>query len=153
LRRNKFLPRCIMMNGQGFYLEDLKIGMTASYAKTVTEADVVLFAGISGDTNPVHLNEEFAKETMFQGRIAHGMLSASFISTVLGTKLPGPGAIYLSQNLKFKAPVRAGDTVSATATITDIVTEKKRVVMQTTCSVRNQVVLEGEAVVMVPARG
>jgi len=140
------------MNGQGYFLEDLKVGMTASYAKTVTEADVVLFAGISGDTNPVHLNEEFAKETMFQGRIAHGMLSASFISTVLGTKLPGPGAIYLSQNLKFKAPVRPGDTVSATATITDIVPEKKRVVMQTTCSVRNQVVLEGEAVVMVPAR-
>ena len=73
------------MNGQGYYLEDLKVGMTASYAKTVTEADVVLFAGVSGDTNPVHLNEEFAKETMFQGRIAHGMLSASFISTVLGT--------------------------------------------------------------------
>jgi 3-hydroxybutyryl-CoA dehydratase len=140
------------MNGQGYYLEDLKVGMTASYAKTVTETDVVLFAGISGDTNPVHLNEEFAKETMFQGRIAHGMLSASFISTVLGTKLPGPGSIYLSQNLKFKAPVRAGDTVSATATITDIVTEKKRVVMQTTCTVRNQIVLEGEAIVMVPAR-
>jgi len=142
-----------MMNGHGFFLEDLKVGMTASYAKTVTEADVVLFAGISGDTNPVHLNEEFAKETMFQGRIAHGMLSASFISTVLGTKLPGPGAIYLSQNLKFKAPVRTGDTVSATATITDIVPEKKRVVMQTVCLVRNQVVLEGEAIVMVPARG
>ena len=140
------------MNGQGYFLEDLKVGMSASYAKTVTEADVVLFAGISGDTNPVHLNEEFAKETMFQGRIAHGMLSASFISTVLGTKLPGPGAIYLSQNLKFKSPVRPGDTVSATATITDIVPEKKRVVMQTTCSVRNQVVLEGEAIVMVPAR-
>lgn len=140
------------MNDQGYYLEDLKVGMTASYAKTVTEADVVLFAGVSGDTNPVHLNEEFAKETMFQGRIAHGMLSASFISTVLGTKLPGPGCIYLSQNLKFRAPVRSGDTVSATATITDIVPDKKRVVMQTVCSVRNQVVIEGEAVVMVPAR-
>jgi 3-hydroxybutyryl-CoA dehydratase len=140
------------MNEQGYYLEDLKVGMSASYAKTVTEADVVLFAGVSGDTNPVHLNEEFAKETMFQGRIAHGMLSASFISTVLGTKLPGPGCIYLSQNLKFRAPVRSGDTVSATATITDIVPDKKRVVMQTVCSVRNQVVIEGEAVVMVPAR-
>ena len=140
------------MNDQGYYLEDLKVGMTASYAKTVTEADVVLFAGVSGDTNPVHLNEEFAKETMFQGRIAHGMLSASFISTVLGTKLPGPGCIYLSQNLKFRAPVRSGDTVSATATITDIVPDKKRVVMQTVCSVRNQVVIEGEAIVMVPAR-
>lgn len=141
-----------MMNDQGYYLEDLKVGMTASYAKTVTEADVVLFAGVSGDTNPVHLNEDFAKETMFQGRIAHGMLSASFISTVLGTKLPGPGCIYLSQNLKFRAPVRSGDTVSATATITDIVRDKKRVVMQTVCSVRNQVVIEGEAIVMVPAR-
>ena len=140
------------MNDQGYYLEDLKVGMSASYAKTVTEADVVLFAGVSGDTNPVHLNEEFAKETMFQGRIAHGMLSASFISTVLGTKLPGPGCIYLSQNLKFRAPVRSGDTVSATATITDIVPDKKRVVMQTVCSVRNQVVIEGEAIVMVPAR-
>lgn len=140
------------MNDQGYYLEDLKVGMSASYAKTVTEADVVLFAGVSGDTNPVHLNEEFAKETMFQGRIAHGMLSASFISTVLGTKLPGPGCIYLSQNLKFRAPVRSGDTVSATATITDIVPDKKRVVMQTVCSVRNQIVIEGEAVVMVPAR-
>ncbi len=140
------------MNEQGYYLEDLKVGMSASYAKTVTEADVVLFAGVSGDTNPVHLNEEFAKETMFHGRIAHGMLSASFISTVLGTKLPGPGCIYLSQNLKFRAPVRSGDTVSATATITDIVPDKKRVVMQTVCSVRNQVVIEGEAIVMVPAR-
>ena len=140
------------MNDQGYYLEDLKVGMSASYAKTVTEADVVLFAGVSGDTNPVHLNEEFAKETMFQGRIAHGMLSASFISTVLGTKLPGPGCSYLSQNLKFRAPVRSGDTVSATATITDIVPDKKRVVMQTVCSVRNQIVIEGEAVVMVPAR-
>jgi 3-hydroxybutyryl-CoA dehydratase len=136
----------------GYYLEDLKVGMSAHYAKTVTDADVVLFAGISGDTNPVHLNEEFAKETMFHGRIAHGMLSASFISTVLGTKLPGPGCIYLSQNLKFRAPVRSGDTVEARATITSIVPEKKRVVMETTCRVGNQVVLEGEAIVMVPAR-
>ena len=140
------------MNGHGYYLEDLKVGMTACYARTVTDADVVLFAGISGDTNPVHLNEEFAKETLFQGRIAHGMLSASFISTVLGTKLPGPGCIYVSQNLTFRAPVRSGDTVSATATITDIVLDKKRVVMQTVCSVRDKVVLEGEAVVLVAAR-
>jgi 3-hydroxybutyryl-CoA dehydratase len=140
------------MNGHGYYLEDLKVGMTASYARTVTEADVALFAGISGDTNPVHLNEEFAKETLFQGRIAHGMLSASFISTVLGTKLPGPGCIYVSQNLKFRAPVRSGDTVSATATIIDIVLEKKRVVMETICLVKEKVVLEGEAVVLVAAR-
>ena len=94
----------------GYYLEDLAPGMTALYAKTVTDADVVLFAGISGDVNPVHLNQEFADRTMFRGRIAHGMLTASFISTVIGTKLPGPGCIYVSQNLKFKAPVRVNVT-------------------------------------------
>src|SRR5215813_14647427 len=98
---------------RGRYVDEIDAGMTAVFTKTVTEADIVLFAGISGDTNPVHLDEDFAKSTMFKGRIAHGMLSASFISTVFGTKLPGPGAIYVSQNLKFKAPVRIGDTVTA----------------------------------------
>jgi 3-hydroxybutyryl-CoA dehydratase len=136
----------------GLYLEDLKVGMTAVYAKTVTEADIVMFAGISGDINPVHLNHEFASETMFEGRIAHGMLSASFISTVIGTKLPGPGAIYLSQNLKFKAPVRAGDTVQARTTITEIIPDKRRVAMRTVCSVADKVVIEGDALVMVPSR-
>ncbi len=136
----------------GLYLEDLKVGMTALYAKTVTEADIVMFAGISGDINPVHLNHEFASETMFEGRIAHGMLSASFISTVIGTKLPGPGAIYLSQNLKFKAPVRAGDTVQARTTITEIMPDKRRVAMRTVCTVADKVVIEGDALIMVPAR-
>ncbi len=136
----------------GLYLEDLKVGMTAVYAKTVTEADIVMFAGISGDINPVHLNHEFAAETMFEGRIAHGMLSASFISTVIGTKLPGPGAIYLSQNLKFKAPVRAGDTVQARTTITEIIPEKRRVAMSTICTVADKVVIEGDAVIMVPVK-
>ena len=136
----------------GLYLDDLKVGMTAVYAKTVTEADIVMFAGISGDINPVHLNHEFASETMFEGRIAHGMLSASFISTVIGTKLPGPGAIYLSQNLKFKAPVRAGDTVQARTTITEIVPDKRRVAMRTVCSVGDKIVIEGDALVMVPVR-
>ncbi|MCK6449481.1 MAG: MaoC family dehydratase [Alphaproteobacteria bacterium] len=136
----------------GYYLDDLKVGMTAVYAKTITDADIVLFAGISGDINPVHLNHEFASETMFEGRIAHGMLSASFISTVIGTKLPGPGAIYLSQTLKFKAPVRAGDTVQARTTITEVVPEKRRVAMRTVCSVGDKVVIEGDALVMVPAR-
>ena len=140
------------MNGQGYFLEDLKVGMSASYAKTVTEADVVLFAGISGDTNPVHLNEEFAKETMFQGRIAHGMLSASFISTVLGTKLPGPGAIYLSQNLKFKAPVRPGDTVKATVTVKEIDLARGRVSLSTVCTVKDTVVIEGDALVKPTSR-
>jgi 3-hydroxybutyryl-CoA dehydratase len=118
----------------------------------LTEADIVLFAGISGDTNPVHINEEFAAGTMFSGRIAHGMLTASFISTVIGTKLPGPGAIYLSQSLRFKAPVRVGDTLWARATVTELVPEKRRASLATTVTVRDKIVLEGEAVVMVPQR-
>lgn len=137
----------------GHYIEELSVGMSASFAKTVTEADIVLFAGVSGDTNPVHLNAEYAAGTMFKSRIAHGMLSAGFISAVLGTKLPGPGAIYMSQSLKFKAPVRIGDTVTATAEITEVIAEKKRVVMKTVCTVAGAVVLEGEAMLMVPARG
>ena len=138
---------------EGYCIEDLSVGMTASFAKTVTEADIVLFAGISGDTNPVHINQEYAATTMFQGRIAHGMLTVGFISAVLGTKLPGPGCIYISQTLKFKAPVRSGDTVTARATITEVIPEKRRVIMRTVCTVGDTVVLEGEAMLMVPSRG
>ncbi len=145
--------RQILKDNEGHCIEDLAVGMTASFAKTVTEADIVLFAGISGDTNPVHLNQEYASGTMFQGRIAHGMLSAGFISAVLGTKLPGPGCIYMSQNLKFKAPVRAGDTVTARATVTELIPEKRRVVVRTVCTVGETVVIEGEALLMVPSRG
>ena len=101
------------MSEHGLYLEDLEEGMSAVFGKTITDADILMFAGVSGDTNPVHLNEEFACGTAFKGRIAHGMLTASLISTVIGTKLPGPGCIYVAQNLKFMAPVRAGDTVRA----------------------------------------
>jgi 3-hydroxybutyryl-CoA dehydratase len=136
----------------GYFLEDIFIGQTAVYAKTVTEADVVLFAGISGDTNPVHLNDDFANTTQFKGRIAHGILTASFISTVLGTRLPGPGCIYLSQNLKFKAPVRIGDTVQARVTVTEVVTEKRRVLVKTVVSVGDTVVIDGDAMLMVPSR-
>jgi 3-hydroxybutyryl-CoA dehydratase len=136
----------------GYYLEDLQVGMTDSYAKTVTDADIVMFAGISGDTNPVHLNQDFAEGTMFKGRIAHGMLSASFISTVLGTRLPGPGCIYLSQTLNFKAPVKVGDTVVARATVTEVDQEKKRVKIATTCTVGDTVVVDGEATLMVSRR-
>ena len=95
----------------GYYLEDLSEGMSAAFGKTVTDADVLMYAGVSGDTNPVHLNEEFALETPFHGRIAHGMLTAGLISTVFGTKLPGPGCIYVSQTLRFLAPVRVGETL------------------------------------------
>jgi 3-hydroxybutyryl-CoA dehydratase len=136
----------------GYSIEDLSVGMTAYYARTVTEADVVLFAGISGDSNPVHMNELYAARTMFKGRIVHGMLSASFISTAIASKLPGPGSIYLSQNLKFRAPVRAGDTVEARITVTEIIPDKNRVALKTVCSVGDKVVIEGEAVVMVPGR-
>ena len=118
----------------------------------MTEADVVLFAGISGDNNPVHLNDEFAATTQFKGRIAHGILTASFISTVLGTRLPGPGCIYMSQNLKFKAPVRIGDTVQARVTVTEVMTEKRRVLLKTVVSVGETVVIEGDATLMVPSR-
>jgi len=137
----------------GYYLEDLSVGMSASYAKTVTEADVILFAGISGDDNPVHINEEFAAETMFKGRIAHGMFSAALISAVLGTRLPGPGCIYISQEMKFKAPVRIGDTVTATATVKEVNTERRRVILETVCTVKGKMVLDGEAVLMVNSRG
>jgi 3-hydroxybutyryl-CoA dehydratase len=137
---------------QGLYLEDLEIGMTAIYSKTVTDADVVLFAGITGDSNPLHMDSEFAKETLFKGRIAHGMLTASFISTVLGTKLPGPGCIYVSQNLKFRAPVRIGDTVRSRVTQTEIDKEKGRATFETNCTVGNVAVITGEAILMVQRR-
>src|SRR5437899_232208 len=128
---------------RGKYLDEITEGMTAVFSKTVTEADIVLFAGISGDTNPVHLDEEFAKPTMFKGRIAHGMLTAGFISAVFGTKLPGPGCIYLSQNLKFKAPVRIGDTVLARVTATTVDRDKGRVTFATTAHVGNTLVMDG----------
>jgi 3-hydroxybutyryl-CoA dehydratase len=137
------------MAEHGFYLEDLSVGMTAVFGKTVTEADIMMFAGVSGDTNPVHLNEEFACGTAFEGRIAHGMLTASFISTVIGTKLPGPGCIYLSQSLKFLAPVRVGDTVKAVVEIVGIDADRKRITMDTKCLVGDKPVLAGEALIMV----
>jgi len=136
----------------GLYFEDLEEGMRGAYAKTITDADVITFAGISGDTNPVHLNHEFASETMFEGQIAHGMLTASFISTVIGTKLPGPGCIYVSQNLRFKAPVKVGDTVTATCTVSKMIPEKRMIEMETVCSVGGKPVLDGQAMILVPSR-
>jgi 3-hydroxybutyryl-CoA dehydratase len=136
----------------GYFIEDLEEGMSAAFGKTITDADILMFAGISGDTNPVHLNEEFAAGTAFQGRIAHGMLTASLISTVLGTKLPGPGCIYLNQTLKFVAPVRSGDTVRAEVTIKSVDRERRRCVFETLCKVGGKNVLEGEAIMMVPRR-
>ncbi len=136
----------------GYFFEDLEVGMTAVYARTIGPADLVMFAGISGDTNPMHLNEEYAAATMFQGTIAHGFLSSSFISTVIGTRLPGPGCIYVSQSLKFKAPVRPGDTVTARATITELDSGRNRTTLRTLCTVGDTVVIDGEAVVLVPSQ-
>ena len=136
----------------GYYLEDLEVGMTDVFTKTVTETDIVTFAGISGDTNPVHLDALFAQGTIFKERIAHGLLSASFISAVLGTRMPGPGCIYLSQSLNFRAAVKIGDTVLARATISSIDPEKKRVSISTVCSVADRIVVEGEALLMVASR-
>ena len=136
----------------GFYFEDLEEGMTDVFAKTITDADIIDFAGVSGDTNPLHLNHEFASGTIFKGRIAHGMLTASLISTVIGTKLPGPGCIYVSQNLRFKAPVRTGDTVTATCMVTKLIPEKRLVELSTMCTVADKPVVEGDATILVPSR-
>lgn len=128
---------------------DIKVGDTASMAKTVTEYDVYTYAGITGDFNPVHINAEFAKTTMFKERIAHGMLTAGFISALLGTTLPGANTIYLSQELAFKAPVKIGDTVTATVEVVEKIESKHRLVLKTT--VVNQagtLVLDGKATVL-----
>ncbi|WP_081686730.1 MaoC family dehydratase [Chitinilyticum litopenaei] len=136
----------------GIYYEDLSVGLMAEYRKTITETDVVLFAGLTGDNNPMHIDEEFAAETRFGGRIIHGMLTASMLSSVIGMKLPGPGCIYMSQNLRFIKPVKIGDTVSAQATVLELYPEKQRVKLLTECYVRGVKVLEGDALVWVPAR-
>jgi 3-hydroxybutyryl-CoA dehydratase len=135
-----------------YYIEDLQLNLTAEYRKTLTETDVILFAGISGDNNPMHIDEEYAANTRFGGRIAHGMLSASLISTVIGTRLPGPGAIYMGQNLKFLKPVKIGDTVTALVTVLEVLQDKQRVRLQTECWVKSEKVIDGDALVWVPRR-
>jgi len=136
----------------GYFFEDLSVGLSASLGKTITEADILMFAAVSMDTNPVHLNAEIAAESVFKQRIAHGMLSAGLISAVLGTQLPGPGTIYMGQTLRFRAPVKIGDTVTATAEVTALDAEKKRVTLKTVCTVAGKVVIEGEATVLAPSR-
>ena len=136
---------------KGKSIKELEIGESASFTKTITEADVVNYAGVTGDFNPAHINEEYAKNTMFKGRIAHGMLGAGLISTVLGTKLPGPGAIYVSQEVNFTAPVKINDTITAEVEVIEKNEEKNRVIMKTTCSnQKEKVVIEGKAILMPP---
>jgi 3-hydroxybutyryl-CoA dehydratase len=135
-----------------YTIDQLKPGMSESFTKIVSEHDIVLFGEVSGDTNPVHFDEDFAKTTIFKGRIAHGVLTASYISTVLGMKMPGPGTIFMSLTTRFKGPVRIGDTVTATCTVRDVVPEKRRVTLDCVCKVGETVVVEGEALVMAPAK-
>jgi 3-hydroxybutyryl-CoA dehydratase len=136
----------------GYTFEALKVGMEATISRTITETDLRNFSGVSGDTNPMHLNEEFAKQTPFGGCIVHGMLTASLISAAIGTKLPGPGCIYMSQTLKFMAPVHVGDTVYAVVRVKELIAAKQRVILDTKCYVRQEVVIDGEAIIKVPPR-
>jgi 3-hydroxybutyryl-CoA dehydratase len=135
----------------GKTIQELNIGDTAEFSKTVSETDIYQFAGITGDFNPAHMNEEYAKKTFFKTRIAHGMLSAGFISTVIGTKLPGTGSIYIQQDLSFLAPVRIGDTITARAEVIEIMEGKNRVRLKTVCvNQEGTQVINGEAVVSPP---
>jgi 3-hydroxybutyryl-CoA dehydratase len=138
--------------GKTHYFEDLKVGQEASKTHTVTEADIVAFANVSGDHNPVHIDAAYAAKTMFKERIAHGMLSAGYISAVFGMQLPGPGAIYMSQSLSFRGPVKIGDTVVTTVKIIELVPDKKRAKFECTCVVNDKPVLMGEALLMVPSK-
>ncbi|QKE27327.1 enoyl-CoA hydratase [Arcobacter acticola] len=131
-------------------IEDIKEGMEASYSQTITDADVKTFAGMSGDHNPVHVNDEYAANSRWERRIAHGMISASFFSGLMGTKLPGIGCVWVSQTLKFLKPVYIGDTVTAKVIVRDIDLERRRVFLRTVCSVKGEIVIDGEAEAFVP---
>jgi 3-hydroxybutyryl-CoA dehydratase len=135
-----------------YCIEDLAVGMESSLSKTVSAADINAFAEVSGDRNPVHLDAEYAATTMFKERIAHGMLSAAYISAIFGMQMPGPGAIYMSQTLQFRAPVKIGDTVVSTVKVTELIPEKKRVKFACECTVNGSPVVLGEAMLMVPSR-
>lgn len=133
-------------------IEDIEIGMSRSLRKIITDRDIELFAEVSTDHNPVHLDDDYARDTIFEGRIAHGMLTAGLISAVIGEQLPGHGTVYLGQTLKFLAPVRPGDMVEAVVTVTDMDIAKRRVTMNTHCAIDGKQVLKGEAIVLAPSR-
>ena len=135
-----------------YYIDDLKPGMSESFTRTVTEADIQKFGEVSGDMNPAHFDEAYAATTPFNTRIAHGVLSASYISTVLGMKMPGPGTIFMQLLTRFKAPVKIGETIVTMCTVREMVPEKRRVTFDCVCKVGDTVVVEGEALVMAPSR-
>lgn len=134
------------------YIDDIEVGLTRSVTKEVTDKDIEMFAEVSTDHNPVHLDDEYAKGTMFKGRIAHGMMTAGLISAVIGEQLPGHGTVYMGQTLKFMAPVRPGDVVTAEVEVIEVIHEKRRVKMATRCLVDGKPVLTGEATVLAPSR-
>jgi 3-hydroxybutyryl-CoA dehydratase len=136
----------------GYAFEDLQVGQTASMGKTITDADILLFAAVSLDTNPVHMDAEAAATSVFKERVAHGMLSAGLISAVMGTRLPGYGTVYLEQTLRFRRPVRIGDTVTATVEVTSLDAAKRQATLRTVCKARGKVVIDGEAVVLPRSR-
>ena len=138
--------------GKTKFFEDLSVGQEASMSRTVGEADIVAYAALSGDYNPVHLDRDYAAQTIFKERIAHGILSAGYISALFGMQLPGPGAIYISQTLNFKGPVKIDDHVVTTVKLVELIPEKRRAKFDCVCSVAGKAVLTGEAVLMVPAR-
>ena len=131
-------------------IEEIKIGMEVSYSQTITDSDVKEFAGVSGDRNPVHMDEEYAEHSRYKKRIAHGLMSASYFSALFGTKIPGEGCVYVAQSLRFKRPVYLGDTVTATVIVKEINLEKSRVFFRTICKVKNRIVIDGEAELYVP---
>jgi 3-hydroxybutyryl-CoA dehydratase len=138
--------------GRTKYFEDLEVGQEASMSRIVSEADIVAYAALSGDYNPVHLDAEYASKTIFKERIAHGILSAGYISAIFGMKLPGPGAIYISQSLNFRGPVKIDDRVETLVKLVELIPDKKRARFECLCSVAGKPVLTGEAVLMVPGR-
>lgn len=137
---------------RGLDINEIVIGMSASYTQTITDADIKSFAGVSGDKNPVHMSDDYAEGSRFKKRIAHGLMSASFFSALFGTKLPGVGCVYVSQDLSFKRPVYINDTIIASVEVTDIDVGKRRVFFSTICKVKNKIVISGSAEIYIPPK-
>ena len=133
-------------------ISNIEIGMTESYSQTITDEDIKMYAVVSGDTNPVHMSDEYAKQSRFKNRIAHGLLSAGFFSALFGTRLPGTGCVYVSQNLEFKRPVYLGDRVTAIITVTKVDLKNKKVYFRTFCMVKNKIVIDGQAALFIPEK-
>ena len=146
------MPESYYLKKHGLFIEDLKVGQHASFTKIISEKDIQLFSEISGDDNPIHIDEKFAKQSLFKRRIAHGFLSASLISTVIAKKLPGPGCIYLKQSMNFLAPVFIGDKVFAKVEIKEIYTDKKIISLLTECFIKDKKIITGDAVILVSSK-